>query len=175
MDTQQAVAPAINPYAPPRAAVRDVFDASAAAEPAERGTRLGAMILDSIIFGVMVYAPIFIIAVAGGASGADGEAAGTMMTVGFIVALIGFVAWSWLTIRYVQQNGQTIGKKLLGIKVVRSDGSPISLGRIFWLRNVVNTLISVFPFYALVDILFIFGESRQCLHDKLADTIVVKA
>jgi uncharacterized RDD family membrane protein YckC len=174
MDTQQAAAPAINPYAPPRAAVRDVFDASVPGEPAERGTRLAAMILDGIVSGAMVYSPLLLIA-AGGASGAEGRTADALAVAGIGLALVGFVAWVWLTIRYVRQNGQTIGKKILGIKVVRADGSPISLGRIFWLRNVVNALISVIPLYVLVDVLFIFGESRQCLHDKLADTIVIKA
>jgi uncharacterized RDD family membrane protein YckC len=64
---------------------------------------------------------------------------------------------------------------MLGIKVVRTDGSPASLGRIFWLRNVVNGLMGLLPLYQFIDWLFIFGESRQCLHDKLADTMVVKA
>jgi hypothetical protein len=58
---------------------------------------------------------------------------------------------------------------------VRTDGTPASLGRVWWLRNVVNGLISIIPLYGFIDTLFIFGESRQCLHDKLADTIVVKA
>ncbi len=57
--------------------------------------------------------------------------------------------------------------------------SYASLGRIFWLRNVVNLIPSVIPYvgniYGLVDALFIFSESRQCVHDKIADTIVVKA
>jgi uncharacterized RDD family membrane protein YckC len=79
----------------------------------------------------------------------------------------------------VAANGQTIAKKLLGIKVVRSDGTRATVGRIFWLRNVVNTLISMIPLigglYALVDALFIFTERKQCLHDKIADTIVVNA
>ena len=79
----------------------------------------------------------------------------------------------------VKRNGQTIGKKLAGIKVVRSDGSKASLGRIFWLRNIVNAIPSAIPFlgslYGLVDHLFIFGDKRQCLHDKIADTVVVTA
>jgi uncharacterized RDD family membrane protein YckC len=80
-----------------------------------------------------------------------------------------------LTILFVSRNGQSIGKKLLGIKVVRSDGSKASLGRIFLLRNVVNTLLGIIPLYGLVDALLIFGEARQCVHDKIADTIVIKA
>jgi uncharacterized RDD family membrane protein YckC len=39
----------------------------------------------------------------------------------------------------------------------------------------VNSLIGIIPLYTIIDLLFIFGEQRQCLHDKIADTIVVKA
>ena len=93
--------------------------------------------------------------------------------------LAGMLAYAVITIILVHKNGQTIGKKLLGIKVVRSDGARASLGRIFWLRNVVNALPSMIPvvggFYFFVDSFFIFSESNQCVHDKIADTIVVKA
>jgi uncharacterized RDD family membrane protein YckC len=79
----------------------------------------------------------------------------------------------------VKRNGQTIAKKWLGIKVVRSDGSPASVGRIFWLRNVVNAIPGFIPLlgavYSLVDHCLIFGERRRCLHDLIADTQVVMA
>jgi uncharacterized RDD family membrane protein YckC len=58
---------------------------------------------------------------------------------------------------------------------VRADGSRVSLGRLILLRNVVVWILSMIPLFSIVDALFIFGEARQCLHDKIADTIVVKA
>jgi uncharacterized RDD family membrane protein YckC len=75
----------------------------------------------------------------------------------------------------VVRNGQTIGKRLLEIKVVRSDGSRASLGRIFWLRNVVNGLLAFVPLYGLIDLLLIFGARRWGIHDVIADTIIVRA
>jgi uncharacterized RDD family membrane protein YckC len=170
---------ASNPYAPPRAAVRDIPDRSAAAVVADRGTRLGAAILDSVIFVMMVYVPMLLAAVIGPAFLAGTEepdtAFGAVMIVALGVTAVGFIVWCWITIRNMSRNGQSIAKKLLGIKVVRSDGSRASLSRLIWLRNVLNWLFSIIPLYGLVDSLFIFGDSRQCLHDKIADTIVVKA
>jgi len=161
-----------NPYAPPQAVVRDVF-ARSAIVPADRGTRLGAAMLDTLIFMLMVYAPFF-----GGAlistAGSNSEG-GTGALLGLVIALVGLAVWCWFTIRYVLQNGQSIAKRMVGIKVVRSDGSPVTVGRVFWLRNVLNTVLSVIPVYGLIDSLFIFADSRQCLHDKIADTIVIKA
>jgi uncharacterized RDD family membrane protein YckC len=166
-----------NLYAPPGAAVADIVGLEASAELADRLTRFWAMILDGIILGAMVYLPALVTVWLGtNAAAADGS--NPVFIAGSIITLIGLIAWCWLTITYVSRNGQSIAKKLLDIKVVRRDGSPASLSRIFWLRNVVNTLIGMIPFlgalYTIVDALFIFSESQQCLHDKIADTIVVK-
>jgi len=168
---------AANPYAPPRADVADVPRESTSA--AGRGTRLVAAILDSLIVMGMVYLPLFVGVGLDGAFQAAVEPqpdpAGAASGFGLLLAFIGFVAWCWLTVLFVSRNGQSIGKKLLSIKVVRADGSPASLGRIFWLRNVVNGLLGIIPLYALIDVLVIFGEPQQCIHDKIADTIVIKA
>ncbi len=165
-----------NPYAPPQAVVADVVDPRLGNVQAERGARLAAAILDGLIMGGMIYAPFFIGAAIG--SGASGRAPFAMtgaMAAGLGVSAIGFAIWCWLTIMFVRRNGQSIAKKALNIKVVRTDGSPITLARLFFLRNVVNGALSIIPLYGFIDLLFIFGEQRQCLHDKIADTIVVKA
>lgn len=173
-----------NAYAPPKANVADVSPGNELAL-AGRLARLGAAILDGIIVAALVYTPLVF-------SGAVGAAMGEMMRTQNPMAFWGlfwsgagavsgvlFIIWAVITFRLVAANGQTIAKKLIGIKVVRSDGSPATVARIFWLRNVVNTLISIIPLvgsiYGLVDALFIFTERRQCLHDKIADTIVVNA
>jgi len=145
--------------------------------PADRGTRLGAQILDSLIFAAMVYLPFVVVMVmtAGFAPLMSENEVPQVFGVAGLIALVGFGVWLWLTITYLKRNGQSIAKKLVGIKVVRADGSPASVGRIVWLRNILNGFISIVPLYGLLDSLFIFGESRQCLHDKIADTIVINA
>jgi uncharacterized RDD family membrane protein YckC len=166
-----------NPYAPPKAAVRDIYTPDTSLVYADRATRLGAAILDGIILAVMVYLPLVVVSLLGAAmpvSGGDPDSTAILVLAAFGLALVGFVVWAWLTIKYVRANGQSIAKKWLKIKVVRSDGSPASLGRIFWLRNFVNGALGIIPLYGLVEVLFIFGEAQQCLHDKIADTIVVK-
>jgi uncharacterized RDD family membrane protein YckC len=165
-----------NPYAPPQATVADVADPRLMNVAAERGTRLAAAILDGLILGAMVYTPFIVGAIFGGiTTGGRGPVMNAAMVTGIAIGLVGFVIWCWLTVMYVRRNGQSIAKKMLDIKVVRSDGSPVTLARLFLMRNVLNGALSVIPFYGFIDLLFIFGERRECLHDKIADTIVVKA
>ena len=166
-----------NPYAPPQAMVQDIADPAAGIQLADRGTRLGAAILDGLIFAVMVYLPLIVAAIVGGVSqaGTDAEPDLRGLGVGLVVAFAGFVVWVAINIKFMMANGQSIAKKACGIKVVRRDGSRASLSRLIWLRNVLNTVLGMIPLYGLVDALFIFGEARRCLHDHIADTIVIKA
>lgn len=165
-----------NPYAPPQAEVRD----SASQEEAElagRGERFGAAMLDGIISLVVVGGPLFF-SFSWDAVNA-GDFASAVNPIGAGIAVLAALALIGVTIHLVNKNGQTIGKKVVGIKVVRSDYSRASLGRIWWMRNFVNAIPGLIPYvgnvYSLVDHCFIFNERRQCLHDKIADTIVVKA
>jgi uncharacterized RDD family membrane protein YckC len=164
---------ASNPYAPPRARVRDIAAKSTELVPAERSTRLGAAMVDSLIFSAMVYIPLLIGMMF--LSTDDPEAVGTAMLAGMGLAFLGFVVWTWLTLKQMSATGQSLAKKYFNIKVVRSDGSPASLGNLIWKRNGLTWILSLIPGYGVVELLFIFGEKRQCLHDRMADTIVVQA
>ena len=155
---------------------------------AERGARLLAASIDELILLAISLPMVFgavpaIIAMVSG--GTDPELLDTSDVLrvmvrgpGTIITVVALIAWCVITAWLVAANGQSIGKRMVGIKVVRTDGSRASFARIFFLRNAVNALPNLLPYvgwlYQLVDPLLIYQESRQCLHDKIADTTVVR-
>ena len=167
-----------NPYAPPQAFVEDVVDPFAGIQLADRGTRFGAALLDGLIFGFMVYLPfMFSVFLNGPASAAPGQSGlfGSPGWIGLTVTGIGFIVWMFFTVKFLGENGQSIGKKACKIKLLRTDGSEVSISRVVIGRNVINGILGIIPLYGLIDVLFIFGNARRCVHDYIADTIVIKA
>lgn len=94
-----------------------------------------------------------------------------MSAVTYIVVMLSVQAY------LLHKNGQSIGKKLLGIQVVDYDSeSNPGFVRAFLLRSLVFIPPSIYtlPLFSIVDYLFILGKKRQTLHDKLAKTKVIK-
>ena len=93
--------------------------------------------------------------------------------------VVGFILFLLIHGYLIATRGQTVGKALLKIRIVRSDGSPASFGRIVGLRYLPTSVLASIPvigtIYGLLDVLLIFRASRRCLHDNIADTIVVTA
>jgi uncharacterized RDD family membrane protein YckC len=173
-----------NPYAAPRADVRDIETPAMGQVTAGRARRLGAALLDGVAALLLIFLPAGVVggfnaAASGLGSGvtAINEMSGGMALAIFVGAAV-LIAITWYL---VHTNGQTIGKKMLGIKVVRSDGSRASVAHIFWIRNAPFAVVGNIPFLGigtmsfLIDNLLIFRASNQCLHDQLADTIVIEA
>lgn len=155
-----------NPYAAPEAAVEDVgsFEpGDLESQKAGRGKRLGASLIDTFLMCLWIVPAVMTVRYG---------------TQGWLV-LAGGVALLQVVINclLLHHNGQTIGKLALKIKVVRTDGSRIGLGRIILLRFLPIGLLGAIPvvgrFVGLVDSLMIFGTERRCLHDQIADTIVI--
>jgi uncharacterized RDD family membrane protein YckC len=98
-----------------------------------------------------------------------GLVAGWTLVVGSAVLVINLVLWS--------RHGQSIGKRLLRTRIVRPDRSRATLGRIFWLRQFLPGVLGfcVGCLWWVLDGAFIFGRERRCLHDLIADTVVIDA
>lgn len=76
-------------------------------------------------------------------------------------------------------RGQSIGKLLLGIHIVRnSDEGRAGFVKAVLLRTllfgIIGNLRLVGPFFLIADVLLIFRQDRRCLHDLVADTKVVR-
>lgn len=169
MDEDNPYAQNDNPYASPEndeaPAPRQTGDLNLA----DRATRLVAVIVEGIIVSI----PLFFVAMLAAVTGPGGGQE-TMFLLLFVVILI----YLLINLRFIFKYQQTIGKRIMNIKVVRTDGSPCSGARYLFLRIILIQIMAGVPFiggiFALLDPLMIFRESRQCLHDNIADTIVVK-
>lgn len=73
--------------------------------------------------------------------------------------------------------GQSIGKKIVGIRIVDAEtNGKVNLTRIFLLRSVVFIILNLLfmPISTIIDYAFALGQKRQALHDKIARTKVIK-
>ena len=84
-----------------------------------------------------------------------------------------------LQIFLLARDGQTVGKRLMGIRIASyaSDQNPGFL-RIVGLRMFLPAVIISIPcvgfLFSLLNILFIFGSEKRCLHDLIAGTKVIR-
>ena len=75
----------------------------------------------------------------------------------------------------LSSHGQTIGKRLMGLRIVRADtGRNGGFVTNVFLRAVINGLLACTIIYFVVDSLFLLFRNRLCLHDYIAGTKVVK-
>ena len=132
------------------------------------GRRIGAAVVD-----VLVLAIVFLLAgvAFGGAEAGDGQASvrleGAQALVYFAIVLIYYFAAEAAT-------GQTLGKRVLGLRVVRLDGSPAGAGAIA-LRTILRVVDSL-PFAYIVGLIVMLATpSKQRVGDLAAGTVVVAA
>ena len=164
-----------NPYAAPSAIVAQAAEPGYV-EKASRGRRLGAYFIDTLLYTLCWGPGYFQLAMASEEVPFEYGPIGTAISILGLVAGLALFGYNlWL----LHDHGQTVAKRLLRIRIVRTDGGRASLGRLFWMRSVLPAFLSAIPclgtIFSLVDSLMIFGEDRRCLHDKMADTIVVRA
>jgi uncharacterized RDD family membrane protein YckC len=168
-----------NPYAAPAAVVGDIVGSDAAdleSRKASRGKRLGAALLDGLV-NLVWMAPVIIGWTLQFKASREGLTVSHTSVVLYFLAFLLGLAVIVVNCVMLHQSGQTIGKRALDIAVVRSNGEPVALSRYIVLRVLVLGLLGMIPvvgrFVGLIDALLIFGKERRCLHDLIADTIVV--
>lgn len=164
-----------NPYAPPVDTLNEPvrFGQDDMQISAERGTRFLARLIDGLISMAVVIPVILITMSLKYITMRDMQNSLLIGGVAFAAALpVSIVQWSMIA-----RSGQSIGKRVMKIRIVRMDGSPVGFGNGVVLRDWITQAISMVPYLGgiinLIGILMIFGEERRCLHDRIAGTKVI--
>jgi uncharacterized RDD family membrane protein YckC len=126
--------------------------------------RVGAYLIDALL----LFVGLVIVALIGGAISS------TLGVILVIVWLAVYILGYWV---YYEgsESGQTLGKRAVGIRVRDAGGGRASYGQAFG-RNIVARVIGFIPLVGLIDVLWpLWDDRKQCLHDKAASTIVVRA
>lgn len=148
-------------------------DSVSAPPYADIGQRFGAFMLDQILLMIAILPIIYLALILlpadeGNISQADGVRAWSIV----------FTASTLLQALYfghflTHHEGQTIGKRMMKVRVVKRDGSPLTLWDAI-LRSTIGYTLAIIPFgigfgWAA------FDKQAQAWHDMIADTIVIEA
>ncbi|MDX2493437.1 MAG: RDD family protein [Desulfuromusa sp.] len=132
--------------------------------------RLVATFIDAFIVFVLQFLLGSLLAVAGVATGGGSE--GSVGNMAILIQLFGFVLSIVYYVFFTGYCGQTPGKMALRIKVIRRDGAALSYGRAAF-REVPAKFISGIIF-GIGYLMVAFDDQKQGLHDRMADTYVIK-
>ena len=111
--------------------------------------RAGAFLLDSLILGLIVFLLMILVAFMqlGGGGGT-----------GFVLFFVFFVRWTYFIALETWRNGQTIGKRLVGVRVATTDGKPVN-----FVQAVVRNLLRDADLFPLVPLAYFNPDINQDL------------
>ena len=126
-----------------------------------------AWVIDSAILGALplivglIIAPIFF-------SSSSGVA--FLGVAIFIVPVIGTTGWLYYSLMESSPFQATLGKQALGMRVVRTDGQPVSFGRASarFFGKILSAILLVGFLMAA------FTQNKQALHDRIAGCVVIR-
>jgi len=188
-----------NPYTAPQSALRiPVANTVGEQALASRWLRLAAYLLDMVVMwfvvAICVAIVVVIVLMTGGwehllsrLEGLDSmdeseleaqleSMLGFQLIFMVLSTLLSFLAFAIINYPFLRKNGQTIGKRLVNIRMVGMDGQLKSPLHILFIRYLPFYLVGLIPFIGLIiglaNYLFIFRQDKRCIHDLVAGTQV---
>ena len=159
--------------------------------------RLGAAVIDQIIVSVMFFPVVFVLIITLGPMIVDTQAMDAAMSaattdeersnifMGWLMDLflfyliatpLGAIVPVTIYAIMVTKSGQTPGKKLCKVRIVRADNKQLpGFVKGVVVRSWLGQLVYSIPIVGQVGVLLIFGAKRQTLWDIMAGTIVVES
>lgn len=146
-------------------------------QPAGLGTRFLAWFIDQFLVWTVFFLLMFLLILVGTSlkvlddllvSGSGDPAEMEAYVLGFIILLFGLGSFVYFTASELFLHGQTLGKRITKIRVVKQDGFSLDAGSIF-LRNVFRVIDNI----PLTWIIPVMSKRSQRMGDMASGTIVV--
>jgi uncharacterized RDD family membrane protein YckC len=123
-------------------------------EYASLSARIIGSFIDGVIVTILFVGSIYLLNIV------DLNNAYTVLSVIF---LYGIFYFTWPVAKY----GYTPGYRMLGMKIIKTNGMHLGIVQSF-IRYVIKTILGI------ISLLSYGSEKKQCLHDMLVDSIVIK-
>jgi uncharacterized RDD family membrane protein YckC len=148
-------------------------------------SRVGAALIDGLIIGLGGAVLLVALTAPFGIGFFAGEEFGIVsLVVGLLFATlcVTIVAFLYAPAMMARTNGQTLGRMVVGIRVVRAKGQPMTFGWAMLREVAVKALLfgiassMTFGLASLLDVLWpLWDEENRALHDFIVDTRVIRA
>ena len=154
--------------------VRTPESVAFAYELAGLGSRFLAVMVDLIIQGILIVALFIALAAAASRLPSQSQSGfATNIGLGIFLFIIFAILFGYFIVLEAVWNGQTPGKKLLGIRVVRDGGYAIDFSASL-VRNLIRVGEASLGFYAISAISALLSTENKRIGDFAAGTIVVR-
>jgi uncharacterized RDD family membrane protein YckC len=149
-----------------------------ALEPVGLGSRFLAILVDGAIqWTATIILLILMLPIAPLMEGDDTEIFGLQLGAGIAVAvilvLIALIFFLYKMIFEAAWNGQTPGKRAVGLRVVQSNGLPVQFTQVL-IRNLMRVVDFMPVNYLIGSIAILVSERGQRLGDMAAGTVVIR-
>jgi uncharacterized RDD family membrane protein YckC len=133
------------------------------------GNRGFAAVLDFVIASLITFTAFVVFGIASEVNYAQINAfLGATLLITLVLVWAYFILLEWLW------NGQTIGKRAFGLRVITEDGSPATFTAVL-VRNLIRLVDFLPAFYGLGVFVIVLSAKSQRLGDIAAGTYVVRA
>jgi len=174
-------APPPNPYEAPRANVdAPAVEPDDRDELASRWRRLGGALIDGTLVGLTSLPRTLAFGGTIQCGVNIGQAAfrpDDLSDAGIVTTLL-FIALVAVQSFFIATQGQSIGKRVAGARIVTMSGAKPTFLNAVVLRTWLPLIVPLLPLgslLAVADVLFIFSRDKRCLHDRIAGTKVIEA
>jgi uncharacterized RDD family membrane protein YckC len=160
-----------------------VWETTEPAEPEPRpdyaswGSRAVGWIIDNLLLAIPWAIGITLLVTAAIREDDGRDADSLWLLGGLVTAAAVIIPFVYFAILNGNERGQTLGKRVAGIRTRKLDGvSPLGTGRALGRYAVVALVATFLGPLILVDYLWpLWDDRNQALHDKVVDSVVVRA